>query len=144
MSVGVVPIRRTYRWPTSAGAMWPSGSKDTFFKLVCPCAGKIFGGAYVSVNYLVTVHLSADTQGCPKTHGVITALRDLRVMSSDGWEDLEVEDFRQGTGGAGGPAPRACDRAAPPPTDASGVELATPLAYTPSRAADRAACSDAL
>lgn len=77
ISVGVIPVRRTFRWPTSAAAMWPSSSADTLFKLVCPCAGRNFKDSVVSVNYVLTVHLSADydAQVCPvKSHGVIEPL----------------------------------------------------------------------
>lgn len=75
-SIGVIPIRRVYRWPARAAAMWPSSSKDTIFKIVCPCPGKSFSDNIVSVNYTVTVALSADydQQLCPKQHGVIESL----------------------------------------------------------------------
>lgn len=76
ISVGVIPIRRTFRWPTSAAAMWPSGSSDTIFKIVTPCPGKQFASLFVSVNYTIVLHLSADydQQICPKTHGSIESL----------------------------------------------------------------------
>lgn len=76
ISVGVIPVRRTFRWPTSAAAMWPSGSNDTVFKIILPCPGKVFENAYVSCNYTVTLQLSADydQQICPKQHGIITPL----------------------------------------------------------------------
>lgn len=76
ISVGLIPVRRTYRWPTSAAAMWPSTSSDTIFKIVCPCPGKTFNDNTVSVSYTVTVQLSADydQQICPKQHGIIQPL----------------------------------------------------------------------
>jgi len=75
-SVGVIPVRRTFRWPARAAAMWPSGSKETLFKIVLPCPGKEFGSVHVSVNYTVTLVLSADydQQICPKQHGTISLL----------------------------------------------------------------------
>lgn len=76
ISVGVVPVRRTFRWPSRAAAMWPSSSKDTIFKIICPCPGKSFTGSVVCVNYTVTARLSADydQQICPKTHGTISKI----------------------------------------------------------------------
>lgn len=78
ISVGLIPIRRIFRWPAKAAAMWQSGSQDTILKIVCPCPGKIFGGSYVQVNYTITCQLSADydQQICPKQHGVIERLID--------------------------------------------------------------------
>lgn len=78
LSVGLIPIRRTYRWPARAAAMWASSSKDTIFKIVCPCPGKIFQGNYVSVTYTVSCILSSDydQQLCPKSHGRIERLAD--------------------------------------------------------------------
>lgn len=76
ISVGLIPVRRVFRWPARSASMWPSGSKDTLFKIVCPCPGKIFVGSFVSVNYTVSCVLSADydQQVCPKTHGTIERL----------------------------------------------------------------------
>lgn len=81
-SVGLTPIRRTFRWPTSAGAMWSSTSKDTIFKITTPCSGKVFRDSYVSINYVVTVALSADydQQVCPiKQHGIISSIVNLHL-----------------------------------------------------------------
>lgn len=83
----LIPLRRVFRWPARAAAMWPASSKDIIFKIVLPCPGKIFAGSYVSVNYTVTAILSADydQQICPKTHGVIETLTDAfhRVQLSE-------------------------------------------------------------
>jgi hypothetical protein len=78
ISVGVIPVRRTFRWPGRAAAMWPSQSKDTIFKVILPCPGKAFANNSVCVNYTVTATLSADydQQICPKMHGVISKLAD--------------------------------------------------------------------
>jgi len=78
LQVGLIPIRRTYRWPTRAAAMWPSASKDTIFKIVCPCPGKVFTKSTVCVTYTVACLLSADydQQICPKTHGRIERLAE--------------------------------------------------------------------
>lgn len=73
ISVGVIPVRRTFRWPTSAGAMWPSTSKDTLFKIISPCSGRNFVKNMTSCSYVVTAHLSSDydAQVCPaKQHGI--------------------------------------------------------------------------
>jgi len=89
-SVGLIPLRRTYRWPTRASAMWPSSSKDTIFKIVCPCPGKIFQSSYVSVTYTVTCQLSSDydQQLCPKSHGRIERLPSAEPVSD--FEEIPV------------------------------------------------------
>jgi len=78
LSVGTIPVRRTYRWPARAAAMWPSTSSDNIFKIIAPCPGKVFAGSRVSIVYTVNCALSADydQQVCPKTHGVIQKLAD--------------------------------------------------------------------
>lgn len=97
ISVGVIPVRRTFRWPSSAAAMWPSGSTNTVFKIVLPCPGQPFAGAYVSCNYTVVVQLSADydQQICPKQHGVITPLRHLVVREPPCEQDLPHQVVRE-------------------------------------------------
>lgn len=89
ISIGLVPVKRTFRWPTSAAAMWASTSKDTIFKIVCPCPGAKFASNYVCVNYTVIVALSSDydQQICPKQHGSITT--DFNVTT---FEQLNLDE----------------------------------------------------